>query len=125
MLGNRNFNTQTKLGRTRIMEVYIYQADLYCLTCGLVISQELSLAGKQPDTLDNESTYDSDDFPKGPYPDGGGDADTPQHCGKCGVFLENPLTTEGVDYVSEACSLHQQHGASIELWAEFYKDQLQ
>jgi len=28
----------------------------------------------------------------GPYPDGGGEADAPQHCGGCGVFLENPLT---------------------------------
>jgi hypothetical protein len=28
----------------------------------------------------SESDYDSEDLPKGPYADGGGEADTPQHC---------------------------------------------
>ena len=37
----------------------------------------------------------------GPLPDGGGEADTPQHCAHCGVFLENPLTQDGVKYVVE------------------------
>ena len=44
----------------------------------------------------DENDYDSDDLPKGPYSNGGGEADTPQHCDGCGAFLENPLTGDGV-----------------------------
>lgn len=33
------------------------------------------------------------------HADGGGEADTPQHCANCGVPLENPLTSDGVHYV--------------------------
>lgn len=49
----------------------------------------------------DEGSYDSDDFPKGPYPEGGGEADTPQHCDSCHEFLENPLTSDGMAYVRE------------------------
>jgi hypothetical protein len=43
----------------------------------------------------DENDYDSDDLPKGPYPNGGGEADTPQYCDGCGILLENPLTQAG------------------------------
>jgi hypothetical protein len=36
------------------------------------------------------------------YVDGGGESDCPQHCGTCGVYLENPLTKDGIAYVLEA-----------------------
>lgn len=36
------------------------------------------------------------------YPDGGGEADCPQHCAHCHEPLGNPLTAEGVRYVIEA-----------------------
>jgi hypothetical protein len=49
-----------------------------------------------------QSTEDSDTWPQGPYDSGGGEADTPQHCDQCGVFLENPLTSDGDDYLLEA-----------------------
>jgi len=42
----------------------------------------------------DESDYDRDNLPKGPCPDDGGEADTPQHCDTCGVFLGNPLTAD-------------------------------
>lgn len=51
-----------------------------------------------PDTQD-ESTYDSGEYPKGPYGDGGGESDSPQHCGACHEFLENSLTSDGAEYV--------------------------
>lgn len=51
--------------------------------------------------ISDESSYDSDEWPKGPYPDGGGEADTPQHCAGCHEFLENPLTSDGYEYVRE------------------------
>jgi len=35
------------------------------------------------------------------YNDGGDEADCPQHCALCSQPLNNPLTSEGVDYVLE------------------------
>lgn len=35
--------------------------------------------------------------------DGGGEGDVPTNCAGCGVFLENPLTQDGVKYVLEKC----------------------
>lgn len=84
------------------MDVYLYSAALYCADCGEKIRADLTAKGKAPEGPDDEHTYDSDAFPKGPYADGGGEADTPQHCDGCGVFLENPLTSDGEVYVCEA-----------------------
>lgn len=51
--------------------------------------------------LSDESTFDSDDWPKGPYSDGGGgESDSPCHCDACGAFLWNPLTPDGAAYVA-------------------------
>jgi hypothetical protein len=84
------------------VNAFIYQADIYCEHCGQKIRDTLTAKGKHPVNQDNESSYDSDDFPKGPYPNGGGEADSPQHCANCHVFLGNDLTGEGVAYVFEA-----------------------
>jgi hypothetical protein len=82
------------------MEVYIYKAALYCAPCGTKICEELRAVGKQPANVQDERTYDSDDYPKGPTPNGGGDADSPQHCDACNKFLENPLTSDGEEYLN-------------------------
>lgn len=82
------------------MNAYIYCADSYCEDCAGAIKRRIPYY-RRPTNPEIESTYDSDDWPKGPFPDGGGEADTPQHCGACGVFLENPLTTDGCAYVRE------------------------
>lgn len=79
------------------MKVFIFQADIYCEHCGEGIRREKHEYA--PVDVNDESSYDSDHYPKGPYGDGGGEADSPQHCGACGVFLENPLTPDGGDYV--------------------------
>ena len=81
------------------MDAYIYAAALWCPDC----IREVKLAKAKPAHADeaDESTYDSDEWPKGPYPNGGGEADCPQHCDACGVFLENPLTGGGESYVRE------------------------
>jgi len=83
------------------MKVFMYMAALLCEACGLAKSAELDAAGLRPAGMDpdNEHTWDSDAYPKGPYEHGGGEADCPQHCDHCSLFLENPLTTEGVEYV--------------------------
>ena len=48
-----------------------------------------------------ESDYGSDDLPKGPYAQGGGEAHTPQQCEGCRQFLGNPLTSDGVLWVED------------------------
>ena len=98
------------------MNVYIYAADLYCEDCGKAIRKQILTECHIPKHVD-ETFYTSDEYPQGPYPDGGEESDSPQHCGagptcinaiefddgiKVGVWLENELTTDGVEYVKEA-----------------------
>lgn len=56
--------------------------------------------------------------------DGGGEADMPQHCDGCGVFLENPLTSDGYGSVIDALAKFRVHGRgdaeALEAWALFY-----
>jgi len=114
------------------MNVYVYNAGLYCEDCGKSIREQAIFEGHTPADLDDEWSYDSDEFPKGPYPDGGGEADLPQHCesgehcinaielsdgSKIGAWLENELTTDGVAYVQEAIA---EGGEVAEMWKEFY-----
>lgn len=102
------------------MDAYIYKADLWCTKCITKIKQELTT----PDNPDDETTFDSDDYPKGPYPDGGGEADSPNHCAECALFLENPLTDDGREYVREAVSQHRHDRyikGTIKLWSDFYE----
>ena len=67
----------------------------------------------------DEDSYDSDDYPKGPYYDGGGEADSPNHCGNCSVHLENPLTTDGEEYVKT--SVKDALGGQVaQEWKEYY-----
>lgn len=91
---------------------YIYQADIYCEPCGKDICDDLIASGNLP----NE---DSDHYPQGPYPNGGGEADCPQHCATCHTFLENPLTSEGLEYLKEQIRRHP-NSASIREECEFY-----
>ena len=115
---------------------YIYQADIWCESCGESIRDHIRAAGNAPEEPDDESSYDSDEYPKGPFDDGGGESDSPGHCGagaEClnglrlndgrviGQPLENPLTSDGVDYVREAIA---DGGLVAELWAELYADEL-
>ena len=87
-------------------DAYIYCADLYCEDCARAIKADRQSAAFQgtrflPSDPNDESSYDSDDYPKGPYDDGGGESDGPQCCGGCGEFLENPLTGDGYRYLLE------------------------
>ena len=106
-------------------DAYIYRADLHCSKCGEKIREDLTAKGEAPEEPEDEYTYDSDDFPKGPYPDGGGEADCPQHCGTCGCFLGNPLTGDGEEYVREVLREAKEDGKPLspieEMWAKFYK----
>jgi hypothetical protein len=73
------------------MNAYVYQAELICEPCGDKVKTRLDSLGQTPVDADDEHTFDSDDYPKGPYPDGGGEADSPNHCGICHVALGNSV----------------------------------
>lgn len=105
------------------MNVFIFCAALFCEDCGIKVKVETP---KPKGYLeDNYFTWDSDDYPKGPFPDGGGKADCPQYCDNCEVFLENPLTDDGHTYVIDAVEsfLTSDHWGDhnvIREWFNFY-----
>lgn len=102
----------------------MYKAAWLCEGCGEFTRKELTEQGKAPVNADDEHTYDSDNFPKGPYDDGGGESDYPEHCDQCGCFLENSLTNDGLEFAKETILRHKQseRGVSsiIAIWANFY-----
>jgi hypothetical protein len=101
-----------------MMDVYIYQAALLCPDCARKVMAHVPLPrGADPG---DESIYDSDYCPKGPYRDGGGEADTPQHCDHCGVFLENPLTDDGYSYVADVLARDEGAKDVLDIWQAFY-----
>jgi hypothetical protein len=78
------------------MDVYTYRATLWCEDCTDHIKRHLPMP-KHVDEGD-ESSYDSDDWPKGPTTDD--ECDYPSHCEGCQVFLQNRLTDDGARYVA-------------------------
>lgn len=132
------------------MNAYIYQAALLCEDCTDLVKMQLSntcqICKREHAALGldcslyysdsatghcepvNESDYDSDKYPKGPYSDGGGEADCPNHCDHCGIFLENPLTKDGVAYTADMIRENEQEGFGnlpvLTIWKQFYFDEL-
>ena len=128
------------------MDAYIYKAGLWCGPC--VIKTVVAARKAAPGAIDmspaealqqvvsangftRESDYDSDDLPKGPYAQGGGEADTPQQCEGCRQFLGNPLTSDGVLWVEDVIrgylTTRKATAATTDTvneWADFYKDEL-
>jgi len=102
------------------MHAYVFQAALLCKQCGESVKEYLAAQGKAPTNPDDEYTYDSDEYPKGPYDDGGGEADCPQHCDQCRTFLGNPLTGDGGNYVRDAIADNNGNPAVLDEWREFY-----
>jgi len=78
-----------------------------------------------PDHRLDERYWDSNEYPKGPYEYGGGEADYPQHCDGCGLFLENSLTEDGVYYVLRVLNRAVENGPPyrdhIVDWADEYR----
>jgi hypothetical protein len=115
------------------MRVYMFRASLWCEDCARRYMAEHAKPAHVEES--NESSYDSDEWPKGPYANGGGEADSPQHCDACGTFLENVLTADGDSYVrdlsapfdapdrswSEIAQAARAAGQSVLAeWCEFY-----
>jgi hypothetical protein len=69
--------------------MFVYQADTYCDSCGHALRENLTDAGLAPLDPDDEYSYDSDDFPKGPVADEAWDY--PNHCASARDCLE-PIT---------------------------------
>ena len=125
-------------------DVYMYQAALHCEDCGEAIRADLRKAGKAPEDEDDENSYDSDDFPKGPFGAGGGEADSVQHCdggagclnaitlpcgSKIGAWLGNELTEDGISWLSSSIKkgifATNEHSRQVNrLWADKYRDSL-
>ena len=92
------------------MDAYIFKAAMLCEDCTGEVQRNLLADGYKI-----EAEEDSDNFPCGPYSHGGGEADSPQHCDKCGVFLENPLTKDGDKYVRE---IAEEYDGPDRTWSE-------
>lgn len=109
------------------MNAYVYQAALLCEHCARQVMKE-PIPEHVREAIAEGLDYDSDDWPCGPYEHGGGEADSPQHCDRCHVFLENPLTADGVAYVVEYLDqIGKTHRGQYQLWQEwkaFYSDVL-
>jgi len=103
------------------VKAYVFNADIYCETCGERIKQKLPVP-------DYEPPFDTGDYPMGPLENGGGEADVPFHCGYCGLFLENPLTQDGREYVRQALREYwlceRGDPKVLALWAGFYGEEL-
>ena len=95
------------------MDAYMYRAAFYCEDCIKDIKKSLA----KPDY---PKPWDSDDYPAGPFEKGGGEADCPQHCDCCQVFLENPLTADGYAYVQEAAEEQIEKNRVVSEWAKYY-----
>ena len=94
----------------------VYRGDIYCPDCASEIEVEPSARKYEPE--------DSDHVPQPVFADQD-EADSPQHCADCKVFLENSLTQDGRAYVIERIRDHiadpEDGDRDILLeWAEFY-----
>lgn len=99
-----------------MMNAWIYQSALLCEDCA--IGRRVKLSHAIVTRADEEG--DSDLAPQGPVPDGGGESDCPAHCDYCGLHLENPLTSEGYEYIRDMASNRDSHSDTIRLWKRFY-----
>lgn len=82
--------------------IYVYKAALLCEQCGQDERLALTMEGKTPEDVKDETSYSSDDYPQGPYNEDSNDSDSIQHCDNCGFFLEVPLTSHGLNQFKEA-----------------------
>jgi len=104
-----------------VMKVYMYLAAHYCEDCGKGLCSQL--VHPVPDHRFDETYWDSDEYPKGPFENG--EAGYPDHCDSCGIFLENPLTNDGVEYVLGMLITAEERGSPYPVhiidWADQYR----
>ena len=101
--------------------IMIYTGNVYCEACGIAIRQKLTAEGKAPADVANEFSYESTDFPKGPYEELF--SRRPCHCVECKQFLQNPLTEDGWEFVRAMVAENNAKGrisTAIIQWENFY-----
>jgi len=113
---------------------YIYCADKYCSDCGARIKEWLDKAEQTPEHPEDETTFDSDEYPK--RCDDDETSDSPQHCGshgeclnavtlksgyKVGCLIGTNLTDVGVAYLKDAII---EGGEVAEFWRKEFSDYL-
>ena len=127
------------------MKVFFYNADIYCEDCGEDIKQQIRNEAKAAGKLLKEyldvdalCDADTDTWPQLAL-DGGGESDSPQHCGshecclnatllksgnKVGMFLENSLISDGNEYVKEQAlndiKSKGEVGEVVQMWLDYY-----
>lgn len=84
------------------MYAYAYKAALFCSDCTDIIKKDLDQKFQKSGAIPGLLINDSERYPQGPYANGGGEADCPQHCERCYKFLENPQTKDGIAFTMEA-----------------------
>ena len=113
---------------------YIYQADIYCNSCGEVICDDLTIEDRAPADPDDEFSFNSDQYPKQVRDDK--ESDYPQNCSEGKHCLEaeilsggqrigkqmGSLTRDGVKYLKNVIA---KGGEVAEFWAEHYEAYLQ
>lgn len=91
---------------------YAYNCEMICDDCAEKIKAE----------LDCKDSGDTNEYPQYASSD---ESDCPDHCGHCGVFLENALTTDGEDYVIQNvnCSLLAglMDSVAVTEWMTYYQ----
>lgn len=114
----------------------VYAADLWCDACADKICDNISkfCPERVPADLENESSWESDVFPKRVKDLGA--MDYPKHCSSdsnCvmplrlsdgrieGALLNNELTDAGVDYVRE-CMRESPNDPLVRFWREMYTE---
>lgn len=109
------------------MNVYLFQGDLICPKCAKHLKDETGNGWES-------TSGDSEVYPQGPIPNGGGEADEPKYCAMCECFLENLLTEEGLNYLMEiiyyqiekvAQSSGAEFSAQVVQCAKFYQISLE
>jgi len=108
---------------------FMFQAELFCDSCGQAIRNRLTRQRRSPTDPDDDSTFDSDDFPKDVV---ASESDYPHHCGagddcleavelpsgrKVGALLSDVLTSDGLDYLEGAIA---DGGEVVEFWEEAF-----
>ncbi len=115
------------VGITRgALATYLFDADGNCVAEYEGDPLELSVS-KVPFDPDDETSYDSDDYPKA-YDAENEESDSPENCasGNCagghGEFLKNLLTQEGYRYLK---SILDEYGENLPAhakeWADYYE----
>jgi hypothetical protein len=97
------------------MNVYQFQAEILCEVC----AEFYMNTHDKPAQAD-----DSDEWPQGPYTSGGGEANFPCHCGACQDFLGNPLTSDGLNWLTDELNNGEPVTGVRKEWQQFYNVEL-